>query len=391
MRLVRQLHLNLHGGVAGDMLVAALADVGGSEDLLRQTLAALALPAGSFTWELRRETRAGLAGLRFEVRCRDDHDHRHLSEVLDVLRDSRLPAAALATAEAAFCALAEAEGEAHGCAPEEVHFHEVGAVDAIVDVAAASALLHALEVGAVWSSAVPVGCGTVHAAHGELPVPAPGTLRLLRGMPVCGTTLRGERATPTGVALLRAFGARFEERPAAVSLAAGHGLGAREDATRANLVRAEVEEVAVGQEWVIELRALVDDQSGETIGAALEAARAAGAVDAYAVAAVAKKGRPAFEVVILADVERQDELRALCFRALGTLGLRMATVRRSRLPRDVREVPTAWGGLPHKVRDVGGGQESKPEFEALRAEAERRGLTPREARERLGDGPLPRA
>lgn len=382
---MRQLHLNLHGGVAGDMLVAAFADLQEALPLLERTLGSLPLPAGSFAWELRRETRGGFGGLRFEVRCAEEHAHRRLAEVLGVLAGADLTPRARGWAEAAFRALAEAEGQAHGCDAGDVHFHEVGAVDAIVDVTAACALLDATGAGAVYASAVPVGSGTVRAAHGEMPVPAPGTLRLLEGMPVCGTRLRGERATPTGVALLRGWKARFDERPAGVLEVAGLGLGAHDFEDRANLVRAELERVAAGQEWLIELRALVDDRSGEEIGAALEALHAAGAVDAFAVAAVAKKNRPAFEVVVLADAERQDEFRRLCFRHLGTLGLRVAPLRRSRLPRAIEERDTPLGRIPFKRRVTEDGAGEKPEFDALRARAAERGMTAREARERLAD------
>ncbi len=382
---MRQVHLNLHGGVAGDMLVAGLADAGAPRAVLDATLRGLPLPSGSFTWELRREQRGGISGARFDVRCAESHAHRHLAEVLKILRGANLTPRARAWAEGSFRALATAEGEAHGCDPEEVQFHEVGAVDAIVDVAAACALLDALDPALLWSTAIPVGSGTVHAAHGELPVPAPGTLRLLAGMPVCGSRLLGERATPTGVALLRAWGTRFGERPAAVVECAGHGLGARDFADRPNLLRAEVERVAVGQEWLVEMRALVDDQPGEVIGAALEALHAAGAVDAFATAAVAKKNRPAFEIVVLADCERQEAIRELCFRLLGTLGLRVAPVRRSRVPRVVVERETALGTLPFKVRETETGAAAKPEFDALRVRAAQQGLTPREGLARLDE------
>lgn len=380
---MRQIHLNLHGGVAGDMLVAGLMDAGAPRELLEETLAGLPLPAGSFRWELRREERHHLAGTRFDVRCAEEHEHRHWSEVRDILDRARLSPRARAWAQESFAGLAVAEGEAHGCAPEDVHFHEVGAVDAIVDVAAACALLDSFAAEGVWSTAVSVGSGTIQAAHGSLPVPAPGTLRLLRGMPICGTKLQGERATPTGVALLRAWGARFGERPAATVLSAGHGLGAKDFADRANLLRVEVEEVAVGQEWLVELRMMVDDQTGEQIGAALESLHAAGAVEAYAVAAVAKKNRPAFEVVVLAPAAEQERVRALCFRLLGTLGLRIAPIRRSRLPRAVADRATALGELPFKLRESAAGTQSKPEFEALRARATELGLTPREAADRI--------
>lgn len=365
------------------MLVAALADAGDGRALLEQTLASLPLPAGAFRWELRRDQRGGFSGLRFAVACDEEHAHRHLADVLAILAGAALTSRARDLSERAFRALAEAEGLAHGCGAEEVHFHEVGAVDAIVDVAAACALFDALDCDTAFSSAVPVGSGTVHAAHGEMPVPAPGTLRLLTGMPVCGTRLQGERATPTGVALLRAFGVRFEERPAAIVETVGHGLGTREFADRANLLRAEVERVAIGQEWLVELRALVDDRSGEEIGAALEALHAAGAVDAFALAAVAKKNRPAFEVVVLAGADQQEALRSLCYRHLGTLGLRVSPLRRSRLPRTSEERETALGRLPFKRRETVDGPQRKPEFDVLRVRAAAAGLTPREGRERI--------
>lgn len=364
-------------------MVAGMMDAGAPRPLLEETLAGLPLPPESFRWELRREERHHLAGTRFEVRCAEEHDHRHWSDVRGILDRARLTKRARAWAQQTFAELAEAEGAAHGCAAEEVHFHEVGAVDAIVDVAAACALLDSFGSGGLWSSAVVVGSGTTEAAHGTLPVPAPGTLRLLNGMPICGTQLAGERATPTGVALLRAWQARFGERPAGLVVAAGHGLGAKDFSDRANLLRVEVEELAVGQEWLVELRALVDDQSGEVIGAALEALHAAGAVEAYAVAAVAKKNRPAFEVVVLAPESEQDRMRALCFRLLGTLGLRVAPIRRSRIPRGVEDQDTALGRLPFKWRETDGAALAKPEFDALRIRATQLGLTPREAREKL--------
>lgn len=365
------------------MLVAGLLDAGAPRALLEETLAGLPLPPGSFSWDLRREDRHHLVGARFDVRCAEEHEHRHLADVQEILERARLSKRARAWAQQSFSGLAEAEGEAHGCAPEAVHFHEVGAVDAIVDVAAACALLDSFAAEGVWSTAVAVGSGTIQAAHGTLPVPAPGTLRLLRGMPICGTKLIGERATPTGVALLRAWSARFGERPAGTALASGYGLGAKDFADRANLLRVEVEEIAVGQEWLIELRMLVDDQTGEQIGAALEALHAAGAIEAYAVAAVAKKNRPAYEVVVLAPAAEQERMRDLCFRLLGTLGLRLAPIRRSRIPRTVEERATELGPLPFKLRSTGDGLQSKPEFEALRARAAQLGLTPREAAERL--------
>ena len=375
------LYLNLHGGVAGDMLVAGLLAAGAPRATLEEVLESL---PGEFRWEVRDEQRQGIAGQRFVVDADEGHVHRHLSDVLAILADAALSARARGWAEAAFRALADAEGRAHGVAPESVHFHEVGAVDAIVDVAAACALLDALSPHTVRCSPVPVGSGVVRCAHGDMPVPAPGTAFLLEGMPTCGRDLAGERATPTGVALLRGWQVDFGPPPAATLLRSGHGLGSRDPQDRANLLRVEVEEPALGGEWLVELRTLIDDQTGEVVGDALERLRTAGAVDAYACAAFGKKHRPAFEVVVLCEAERQAEFEASCFGLLGTLGIRVTPVRRARALRDIEMRDTPLGPLPFKVRRGEGGESwSKPEFDALRLLAEAQGLTPREALERL--------
>ena len=377
------LYLNLHGGVAGDMLVAGLLAAGAPRATLERTLAAL---PGEFRWEVREETRRGIAGLRFVVDADEGHVHRHLADVLALVRAAALTPRAEAWAVATFRALAEAEGRAHGVAAEAVHFHEVGAVDALVDVTAACALLDALDPQVVRASPVAVGSGTVLCAHGEMPVPAPGTAFLLEGMPTCGRDLAGERATPTGVALLRGWQVRFGSPPAATLLRSGHGLGGRDPQDRANLLRVEVEEPALDGEWLVELRTLIDDQTGEVIGHALERLHAEGAIDAFAVAATGKRNRPAFEVVVLCDAERQAVFESLCFRLLSTLGLPARALRRSRVRRgsEVRDTPL--GPLLFKVHeDEAGGRWAKPEFAALELLAGTLGLTPREALERLQD------
>ena len=377
--------LNLHGGVAGDMLVAGLLDAGAPLEVLEAALKDL---PGEFRWHVRQEERHGIAGTRFLVEAQEGHVHRHLADVLALVGEVRLPERAADWARRAFTLIAEAEARAHGTTPEAVHFHEVGAIDALVDIVGACALMAHLDPRMVRSSAVPVGSGTVECAHGTMPVPAPGTCFLLEGIPSCGHDLLGERATPTGVALLRAWDTDFAHRPAARLERAGHGLGSRDPEDRANLLRVELEVPAVGGEWLVELCSLVDDQSGEVLGHALEQLHAEGAVDAYAVAAVAKKNRPAFEVVVLCDAERQQEFEDRCFRLLGTLGMRVRPVQRSRRPRTAEERDTPLGPLSMKVRLDGAEAEStKPEFADLVRLAESLGLTPREALDRLQASP----
>ena len=384
---MRQVHLDLSAGVAGDMLVAGLIDAGAPEEALRAVLDGL---PPEFAWRLERCTRQGIAARRFVVDAREGHVHRHFTDVEALLDPLALSERARAWARAAFWELAVAEGRCHDCSPHEVHFHEVGAVDALVDVAGACALLDALDPAAVWASAVGVGSGTVDCAHGRLPVPAPATLELLRGVPLTGRDLQGERATPTGAALLRAWGVRWGGRPPAAPLAVGHGAGSRDTEDMPNFLRVVVEEADGAPEQLLELRALVDDQSGEVVGAALEELHAAGAVEAFALPALAKKGRPAFEVVVLAPAGERAAFEERMFRLLGTLGLRVTPAQRTRRPRRVVEAETALGPLPFKERlDPDRARRLKPEFEALRRRAAELGLTPREALELLAGGDQP--
>jgi uncharacterized protein (TIGR00299 family) protein len=378
--------LNLFGGVAGDMLVAGLLDAGANAKLIDPLLACL--PAGEVRCLIERDLRHGIAGTRFIVQAEEAPCHRHLSDVLAILAQMPLSAQAASWAVKAFEELASAEARAHDCSIEEVHFHEVGAIDAIVDIAVACALLDSLEPEAIFASAIPVGSGEVQCAHGTMPVPAPATRFLLEGMPTCGFSLSGERATPTGVALLRAWQVDFTPRTAALCQRAGHGLGTRNPEDRANLLRVELETAATAAEWLVELRCLVDDQSGEIIGDAMQQLRGIGALEAYASAATTKKGRPAFEVVVLCEVPQQRRFEDLMFRLLGTLGLRATPLQRSTLPRSVQLRTDSEGTMQWKTRVLNSAEQAaKPEFDSLCARAVALGLTPRELLERLESAP----
>jgi uncharacterized protein (TIGR00299 family) protein len=374
--------LNLFGGVAGDMLVAGLLDAGAEAKLIDPLLACL--PEGEVSVRIERDKRHGIAGSRFIVETSESDTHRHLKDVLQILGKMPLTERASVWATCAFEALAAAEARAHDCSVEEVHFHEVGAIDAIVDIAAACTLMDSLKPSAIYASSVAVGSGVVQCAHGNMPVPAPATLFLLEGMPTSGFDLSGERATPTGVALLKAWQVQFQNRNAAICQRSGFGLGTRDPKDRANLLRVELEQAATANEWLVELRCLVDDQSGEIIGDAMDQLRADGALEVYASAASTKKGRPAFEVVLLCEVPQQQFFQERLFRLLGTLGLRIIPLQRSTLPRAVEQREDENGSLQWKTRELPSGQiAAKPEFEALRQRAMEMGLTPRELLERL--------
>ncbi|MFK5955472.1 MAG: LarC family nickel insertion protein [Planctomycetota bacterium] len=370
-----RIYLNLFGGVAGDMLIAGLLDAGAPPESLQAILGALPAEEVQASWE--KQVRRGISGHYFSVQITEGHRHRHLADVLPILQQLPLTQRAHRWAVAAFQALAEAEGKAHNCSAQEVHFHEVGAMDAILDISGACALMDALDPSEIFCSPIPVGHGTVHCAHGAMPIPAPATRYLLEGYPSCGFDLEGECATPTGVALLRAWEVDCSTRGAAVCAGVGYGLGTRDPEDYPNVLRVELETAALEQECVVELRSLVDDQSGEIVGHALEDLRSLGAKEAYVLPAATKKGRPAFEVIVQVDAVQQSKMEQRMFRLLGTLGIRATVLQRSRQLRGVEEKE----GLPWKCAAAVEGeamQNLKPEFESLVQRAASEGKTPRE-------------
>lgn len=380
---MRQIYLDLFSGVAGDMLIAGLLDAGAPQQVLSRTLEQL---PKEFTWRLETVARHGIAAKLFTVESSEGHVHRKLADVMRILQQAGLTERAFAWAEAAFRELAVAEGRCHNLPPEKVRFHEVGAMDALVDIGGACALLDAMNPQSLWASPPAVGSGWVQCAHGKMPVPAPGTLELLRGMPFTGSELTGERTTPTGAALLKAWKVRFGSRPAATPAQIGYGAGARDTEDVPNLLRVWAEEAVGSAETLCELRVLIDDQSGEVVGAALEEFRAVGAVEAFALPAIGKKGRPAFEIYVLCHAADQEKLSAELFDRLGTLGHRIQTVHRIRRPREVQSVVTPLGELPFKMRrDSEEFDVLKPEFDALCQRARELGITPREALRQLSE------
>lgn len=332
------------GGLAGDMLLAALLDLGdarfGLTDLRR--LATTLVP-GEARLEVTRVQRGGFAATHLSVHTAESHHppHRHLSDLLALLERADLPAAVRARSAAVLTRLARAEAEVHGLDVEEVHFHEVGAVDTLIDVCGALLALERLGVTRVLATTPYVGGGTVRCAHGEMPVPAPGTAALLRGLPQRRGP-GGERVTPTAAALLAELVEAFEPEETLVALAIGVGAGTREPAegppnvVRASLVRADA--AAGNASEVLELACNLDDATGEEIGFLVEELRVAGALDVWWQAIHAKKGRPGVLVGALARPAARAALEAVLFRQSPTLGVRWWRCERTEMPREARRV-----------------------------------------------------
>jgi len=324
-------------GIAGDMALGALLDAGADVDEVRDVIARLPVSG----WDLQAEVvqRAGLRATRAVVHAPEDPDHhRTFSDLRELLAGADLPDRVRARSLAVFTALAEAEGRLHGVPADAVHFHEVGALDAIVDVVGTCAALELLDVDEVRTSPVTVGLGTVRAAHGELPNPAPASLALLAaaGIPVTGIATPVELATPTGAALLAGLAVGSGPLPPMTPVRIGYGAGGREVAGRANVVQvvigaaAPAAEVALsgpGQPMV-ELAANVDDVSGEVLAHTLAALLAAGANDAWITPIVMKKGRPAHTLHALCNPAQAGTVGAVLLAESGSLGLRATAVER---------------------------------------------------------------
>jgi pyridinium-3,5-bisthiocarboxylic acid mononucleotide nickel chelatase len=367
------LHFDCFSGVAGDMSVAALIDLGVPLEVVQAAVGALGLTGVSVS--VAAAQTGVIGGVRFVVEQRGEHPERRYDQIATLLDRAPLEPDTKQRAQAIFRRLAEAEAFVHRTPLEAVSFHEVGAVDAIADiVGAAAALAH---LGAELScSPLPMGHGTITCRHGVLPLPAPATVACLRGVPTYAADVEAELVTPTGAAIVASQTGRFERWPSLSPLAIGWGAGTRTLPDRLNALRVVLGEPAtksVSDEaghYVIE--ANLDDATGELVGHAIARLLEAGALDAWAVPITMKKGRPGLLLSALGTPASLSVLEAVLLRETSSIGLRRHAVARTERPREVVEVETPFGKLPVKIsRGPFGPPQIKPEFDACaRAAAE---------------------
>jgi uncharacterized protein (TIGR00299 family) protein len=369
------------GGIAGDMLLAALLDldpgVGVDEGARRLRDELSALPVSGYALAAEVETRRGFRGVRVRVDVSEPQPARGLHDIITILERGALPPRVLDRAVRVFTALTDAEAHVHGSTRETVHVHEVGGVDAIVDVVGACLLLERLDIRALGVvGALPLGSGVVNSAHGPIPLPAPATLRLLSGFDVRFTGREGECVTPTGAAILAALAQRDAARPAVRLTDVGIGFGTRVAAPEdpPNFLRVlrtpaagEIDEVDV-------LETVVDDGNPEWIGHLMDVVFAAGARDAWLEAVYMKKNRPGTKISVIAACGDGARLAEVLFRETSTIGIRLRRDQRFVLPRRDEVVSTSAGDLPFKVVTLPDGTErATPEFEACRRVARETG------------------
>ena len=361
------------------MLLGAVVDLGLPIERLREELAKLAL--SGYRIESGRVTRSGLAATKVDVVAEGPSPaHRHLRHILDLLAASRLDPSVKERAAALFRRLAEAEAAVHGTDVETVHFHEVGAVDSIVDIVGGVIALGWLGVSRFVASPLNVGSGTVAMSHGTFPVPPPATAKLVAGVPVYGEG-EGELLTPTGALLVTAHATEYGPLPAMRIEKVGHGAGGRETKGRPNVLRLIVGEegAAPAGERVLVLETEVDDAAPQLLGPLLERLLGAGALDAFFTPVQMKKGRPGVLVTAIADASRREALEELLFRETTTLGVRRQVWDRTVLEREVATVETAYGPIRVKIgRRAGVVYNAAPEFDDCQRAAGERGVAVKE-------------
>jgi len=367
-------YLDCFSGVSGDMLLGALLDAGVPESYLRAVLAGLPLHGYTLTVDQRTiqgfaATQVRVAGGGHDQHGHQHHAHRHLAEITTLLNQAAIPPQVRDKALAVFTRLAEAEAAVHGTTVNDIHFHEVGAVDALVDIVGTVAGFAYLNIDRLICSPLPMPRGWVTCAHGEIPLPGPAVCRLLEGVPVYGEHLDQELVTPTGAALVREMADDFGPLPQMLLTRTGYGAGSMERRDgRPNLLRlllGQPTEVAEAQEVEV-IETHLDDWNPEFWPHVSECLMAAGALDVCLIPIQMKKGRPGFLLRVIAEPATRQPLTTLLFSETSTIGLRWRREQRMTLPRESVTVPTPWGDLAAKKIITPNGEVITPEYEACR-------------------------
>jgi len=364
-------YLDAFSGLSGDMLVGAILDCGADLEELREVLATL--PVGGYRIGTRRKVLSGISAVKFDVDVSEAQPERHLGEIRKMIEAAKLPDSTRRRSIAIFEVLGEAEAKIHNTTPDHVHFHEVGAVDSIVDIVATAWGLENLGVGDVMVSPLPAGRGFARSQHGIIPVPAPATAELLAGFPVKLGDGAAEMVTPTGAAVIRAL-ARPAEIPITFEIEKiGYGAGSRQLEDRPNVLRMIIgrERGALASDELIEIAANIDDLSPQIYDHVMERLFAAGARDVTLTPTMMKKGRPAIILGVLGPAAHRDEMARVIFEETSTIGLRFHPVSRLKLNREIREVETPWGKIRVKIsgHDHHAAMTVSPEYDDCRRAA----------------------
>jgi len=373
-------YLDCFSGVSGDMFVGSLLDAGLPLEDLEKVISGLNL--NGYGISANKEERNSIFGTRFSVSLQEeDQEARHLYEIREILKSSDLPLSVIEQCILIFEKLATTEGEIHHISPDEVHFHELGAIDSIIDIVAAIAGIHLLGIEKLFASRIPVGAGIMTGGHGRIPVPSPATIALLKGIPVYHSGQDVEIVTPTGAALVTSLCSSFGPMPPMTIDRVGYGVGSRALADRPNLLRILIgnDVDKQGSETVVVLESNLDDMSPELLGYLMDSLFDAGAKDVSFSHIQMKKNRPGIQLQVVGQPEDKDRLTAVIFRESTALGVRTNYSQRAVLQRGELMVDSPWGKMMvKKVINQDGGTVLLPEYEECRRIARENNLALRE-------------
>jgi pyridinium-3,5-bisthiocarboxylic acid mononucleotide nickel chelatase len=394
----RIVYIEPFSGISGDMMLGALLDLGASFERLQEELKLL--PLRGYRLEARKCMRSGIQATKFDVHCEPEasstghhhehsrhepHPHRSSSDIRLMIESSKLSPWVKEKSIETFHRLAEAEGKIHALPAEEVHFHEVGATDSIVDIVGSMIAVEGLLPARFVCSAVNMGRGTLECQHGTYPVPSPAAQELLKGVPTFSNSVQGELTTPTGAALLATLVDAYSGQPAMIVRAAGYGAGSRETRGNANVLRITLGDEASDlqaespDEQVAVIESAVDDLNPQVYGFFQEKAFAEGALDVYATPIQMKKNRPGFLITVVCALDQAEALTQLIFRETTTIGVRRFVSHRSVLQREFRQVQTEYGEVKIKICSYKGQRMNcSPEFEDCRQIALEKGVAIKE-------------
>ena len=369
--MMKTLYFDCFAGASGDMILGAMVAAGVEPNYLREQLSLL--PVSGFNVNFETVNRSGLSATYARVEIEPEHKHRHLSDIKQIIETSALSAAVKQRAVQIFTRLAEAEARVHNEPVEHVHFHEVGAIDAIVDVVGAAICFDALEIDRFICSPIHVGSGMVKMAHGQFPVPPPAVTELLKGVPFYATEIKGELLTPTGAAIITTVCSEYGPVPRITTEKSGYGAGTREYQDFPNVLR-----VLIGQTdddgptderlWMIETN--LDDASPQIIGHVMDRVLESGALDCFFTPVQMKKNRPGVLLSVLCGAGQKEAVMKLLFTETTTLGVRSYEVTRRALQRSLVRVETPYGPIDVKVAHLDGRVVNEmPEFEQCRQAA----------------------
>jgi pyridinium-3,5-bisthiocarboxylic acid mononucleotide nickel chelatase len=357
-------------GISGDMMVAALLDLGSSFENLQAKLSSL--PIKGYALTTQKCSRSGIQAVKFDVQMGHEHAHRTFADIRAMIEASALSPWVKGKSVEAFRRLAEAEGKIHGQPADKVHFHEVGAIDSIVDIVGTMIAIEPFMPARILSAPVNVGQGTLECQHGIYPVPGPAAQELLKGIPTYSNSVTGELTTPTGATLLATLVDEFGTQPALKMEATGYGAGTRQTPGNANVLRISLGAIVPNagispEEQVAVIDATIDDMSAQVYGYFQEKALAAGALDVYSTPIYMKKNRPAMKVTCVCAVDDVGRMSELIFCETTTIGVRYTLARRKTLRRDFVKIQTEFGAVTMKVSYLGDRPVNcVPEFEDCR-------------------------